>query len=52
MGRHTELIRAKVMRADGAALGDERLKAEGQRYQAAGRTAEAQARGSRHGPGS
>lgn len=57
MGMRTEIVRAKVMRAkgakmraDGVALGNEHLKAQGQRYQVAGRTAEARARASRQAP--
>ncbi|MCX4445337.1 hypothetical protein ACIOEZ_09540 [Streptomyces sp. NPDC087866] len=51
MGRHAEIARALAIRAkgaklksDGAALGDEHLKAEGRRRETAGRIAQAEAR--------
>ncbi|MEW1892759.1 hypothetical protein ACGFR6_35665 [Streptomyces sp. NPDC048567] len=54
MGRHAEIARALAMRAkaaklksDGAALGDESLKAEGRRRETAGRIAQAEAKAAR-----
>ncbi|TRV72242.1 hypothetical protein FKN01_30575 [Streptomyces sp. 130] len=51
MGRHAEIVRALAMRAkaaklksDGAALGDQSLKAEGRRRETAGRIAQAEAK--------
>ncbi|WP_326665506.1 hypothetical protein [Streptomyces sp. NBC_00385] len=58
MGRQAELVRALAMRAsaaklksDGAALGDERLKEEGRRREAAARSVLADARASRRAAG-
>ncbi|MFJ6435269.1 hypothetical protein [Streptomyces sp. NPDC091416] len=55
MERHAALIRALAMKAkgaklksDGAALGDERLKAEGRRWAEAGRAVQAGAKVPRH----
>ncbi|MER7726902.1 hypothetical protein [Streptomyces sp. NPDC096323] len=58
MGRHAELVRALAMRAkgakeraDGAALGDQRLKELGRQREAAARRAEAEARAARRRSG-
>lgn len=55
MERHAAIIRALAMRArgaklksDGVALGDEGLKAEGRRWEEAGRVARAESREARH----
>ncbi|MEU5822230.1 hypothetical protein ABZ798_14115 [Streptomyces sp. NPDC047803] len=54
MGRHAEIARALAIRAKGAkrrsggaALDDERLKAEGRRRETAGRTDQAEAKAAR-----
>ncbi|MGW0936692.1 hypothetical protein [Streptomyces sp. NPDC002666] len=58
MGRHVELIRAMAMRAsaaklksDGAALGDEGLKEQGRRREAAAQGVLADARAARRAAG-
>ena len=58
MGRHEDLLRAMArkaraakMKSDGAALGDARLKEEGQRLEAAARQAEREARAAGRRPG-